>query len=445
MLQITALLSKRVFLIPAWTIIVSLLSCTRKDIQFGESSEDGLTTIALIDTISVNLSSVIQDSFETTGASSFLVGKYSDPYLGIVSTKGFFQMTSPTLVPTIPLTAVFDSLSFIIYPNNYYYGDTSRPQTFYLYELAQDITFSYNNQLFNTSNVPIKPVALGSRTVWIRPASGDSITIRLNDAKGAELFSKLKQASTDVSTSENFVNYFKGISLTNGDNDTTAVYGFKGTMIMRLYYHNTIPYADNQFVDFTLLTNNYSFNQIIANRAGTGLNPSLHGVTEISSSATNNHSFMQAGTGLYLKMTFPSLRSILNAGKIIKILKAELILQPARGSFDENKYKLPPLLHLAATDETNLVGAEVLDSTGGAVQHASPVIDQLYGQYNYYRFDVTTYMSQLLTTAGSEDHGFYLLNDQSAASRNVDRIVLNNALHGTQSSKLLLSVITVNQ
>jgi len=441
--MILTLIRRLILVCACWLI----LSCTRNSIQFGDDPESSYTNIVFTDTISVRLSTVITDSFQTNGATSFLVGKYEDPYLGIVSAKNFFQMTIPSETTDIPSTAQYDSISFIIHPDDYYYGDTSLSQTLYVNELAETITYNYNNMLYNTSNVPVKSIPLGLRTFHIRPSADDSIEIRLNDTKGQELFSKLQQSSTDVTNADNFLNYFKGISLTTANNDITAVYGLQGSagsMLMRVYYHTTIPYPEKKYVEFKSLANDLAFNQVLANRSGTGIVSGGSGITEISSSQTNNHAFLQPGTGLHLKMIFPTLRSIITTDKVVKLLKAELIVRPATSSFD-TKYKLPSQLFLTQTNESNISGAEVLDSTGNSILYASPVVDNLYGENNYYRFNITSYISQMLETAGSEDDGYYLMHNTSPSDMNVSRLIVNNSFYASQGTKLLLTMIIINK
>lgn len=427
-------------------IAMVLICCTRKDIQFGDNPENNYTNIVFTDTVSVSLSTVMIDSFATNNASSLLLGRYKDPYLGIIAAKNFFQLTPPAIIPAIPSSAIYDSVTFIFRPDDYYYGDTTRPQTFYVNELSQSITHTYNNSLYNTSNVPVKPVPLGSKTFRLRPVLDDSVEIRLSDTKGAELFAKLRELSTDVTNSDNFLNYFKGISLSTGGNDTAAIYrvsGTSGVMSIRVHYHTTIPYPVKEYLDFTSLSNEYSFNQILTDRTGTGLVAGGSGLTEIGSLQTNNQSFLQSGTGIYLKMIFPSLRSVITTDKIVKLIKAELFIRPTYLSFDRNKYKLPSSLSLELTDASNITGSPVYDSTGSAIQYVSPVIDDLYGENNYYRFNVTAYINQWMTTAGSEDDGVFVVDNSSAIS--MDRLIVNNAVHGSQSSKLLLYMIIINK
>lgn len=426
----------------------SLYSCTRTTIEFGTIPENNYTNLVYTDTVGVQISTIIEDSFTTNGDTSFLIGRYQDPYLRTVSAKTFFQLTVPSSLPEIPASAKFDSLTFIMRPNDYYYGDTSRTQTIYINELANAISHTYNNKLYNTSNVAVKSPALGAKTMRIKPRGSDSIVIRLSDAKGLELYSKLQQQSADIVSSTDFLNYFRGISIATGDNDTTAVYGLSGSagsLIMRVHYHTTIPYPEDHYIDFTSLANDLSFNQVLTNRSGTGLVPGTTGITEIAAENSDGLSFMQAGSGLYLKVIFPSLRTILGNTNIVKLLKAELIVRPTDLSFDRNKYILPRQLYLIQTDGSNIAGNTVMDSTGSMVQYVNPVIDDIYGENNFYRFNITAYVNQMLTTAGSEDVGFLLNHNSSVTTANIDRLIVNTVSHGGRSSQLLLSLMIINK
>ncbi len=423
-------------------------SCTRNEIQFGDNPESNYTDVVFTDSVSVSLSTIISDSFATNSATSLLLGRYNDPHFGTISAKSFFQMAVPSTIPAIPESARYDSLTFIFYPADYYYGDTSLQQTIYVNELAEAITYSYGSNLFNTSSVPVKASPLGTKTISIRPLSDDSVVIRLSDVRGAELFSKLKAQSTDVTNGDDFLNYFHGISLATGNNDLGAIYGINGaagSMILRVHYHTTIPQPENHFIDFTSLANGYAFNQVLSDRSGTALISTSTGITELPASQTNDLSFLQPGTGIYLKMTFPSLKTILASDKVIKLIKAELFIRPPGNSFDKNKYKLPSQLYLLQTDASNTTGDAILDSTGSGVQYAIPVTDDVYGENNYYRFNVTPYINNMMTTSGGHDDGFFLMHNVSESSMNVNRLVVNNALHGNQSSQLFLHMIVINR
>src|SRR5260221_5050551 len=427
-------------LIACILLFIFCQSCYRNEIEFGNLPDNNYTDIVYIDTVEARLSTVVTDSFVTNNAGSFLLGKYKDPYLGIIAARPFFQMTIPAATVSIPSTAKYDSACFIIHLNKYYYGDTSRAQTIYVNELAEIINYTYNNSLYNTSNFSVKPGALGNKTLKIRPSAGDSIVIRLNDTKGLELYNKLQQQSNEIMNDNNFQNYFKGISLSVNDNDTTAIYGLNGVagnLMVRIYYHTAIPYPENKSVDFISEANSYSFNQVVTDRTGTSLYAATAGTKEFSSEQTNDMAFTQYGTGLLLKMTFPSLKGIITTNKIIKLQKAELIIRSIEQSYDDFKYKLPASLYLAQTNGTNAIGSSVLDSTLSETQNASPVIDEIYGLNTHYRFNVTSYINSLLTNSGTEDAGFFLLENKDML--HVNRAVIGNRKQSLFKTQLLLT------
>ncbi|HEV8283959.1 MAG TPA: DUF4270 family protein [Chitinophagaceae bacterium] len=430
-----------------YVILFSFLgiSCSRNEIEFGNIPDNNYTNLVSIDTVEPRLSTVVLDSFTTGSATSFLLGKYKDPYLGIISARPFFQLTIPAETVSISTTSQFDSACFIIHLNKYYYGDTTREQTIYVNELAQTIDYTYNNNLYNSTNVPAKLDALGSKKVKLRPST-DSIIIRLNNSKGAELFNKLQQRSDEVVSDDGFQNYFKGISLSVNDNDTTAIYGLNGAsgnMILRIYYHTTIPYPENKWVNFPSKSNNYAFNQIVTDRTGTPLHSSTTGTKEFSSEQTNNAAFTQYGAGALLKMIFPSLKGIITTDKIVKLQKAELIIRPLGQSYDNFKFKLPSSFYLVQTNGTNTIGSFVLDSTLSVLQTASPVVDEIYGLNTYYRFNVTSYINSLLINTGTEDAGFFLLENKDPLQ--VNRAVIGNSKQALFKTQLLLTILTINK
>jgi hypothetical protein len=421
-------------------------SCQKKEINFGDDPENNYTRLIYTDTVGVQHSTVVTDSFATNNLSTMLLGKYSDPFLGTVDARNFFRLNTINSSADIPASAVFDSLTFIIRLNHYYYGDTTSTQTISVHELSETITLSYADRLYNTTNVNIKPTALGSRTLRIKPVKDDSVIIRLDNVKGQELFTRIKQRSDDVMNLTSFQNYFKGIRLSVGPNDLTAIYGIKmsDSMVMRLHYHHTTPVFESKHLDFTAETATYAFNQVTPDRSGTGLPSSVVGVKEIPSSQTGGVSYTQDGTGLLLKMTFPGLRNLLSNDDVVRLLKAELIVRPLQLSYDDNRYKLPGQLYLAATNGSNIIGNILADSSGADL-YAKPMIDFTHGENTHYRFNVTGYINELLTTPGTSDYGFFLMEDLSSSIRHVDRAVINNSGQARYRTQLLLNLIIINK
>lgn len=440
--------AKKIFIPFIAAALISLSSCYKKDIQFGTDLGETFINLSSVDTIAVNMSTVVQDSFATNNPATLLIGSYKDAYLGTITGKPFFQLALPSDI-TVENNAVYDSLTFILKPNGSYYGDTSKSHTLSVNEIDQTLYYTYGSQIFNTSSFSIKPTPLGSRTLQFSP-SKDSIRFRLSDSKGLELFNKLKTNAAETSTSTEFLNYFKGLSLSLGAADTSLVFGVNivaDSVKMRLHYHVTIPYPESKYKDFAISKNDLAFNQLISDRKGTKIQASgstgISGLTEYTSAITGNQSYMQSGAGVLLKLTFPSLRSILQLGSTVKLINATLLVKVPGTTYDVYKYKLPANMFLATTDASNSVGSLINDQSGTGVLYSTPQIDYVYNTNATYAFNVTTSINTLLNTAGSAANGYYLLQNYPGNLSTMNRLVANDATHGTMSSQLILSVLTV--
>jgi hypothetical protein len=426
-------------------LYMSLSSCFKKDIQFGTSLGETYTNLLQIDTVAVEMSTVLLDSFTTTAPSTFLLGRYKDDAFGLVSARPFFEIGPPSSV-TMETTAIYDSLEFIFKPNHYYFGDTSQSITFSVNEIAEAIEYSYADEFYNTTDVAVKLVPLGTKTMKVKPSIDSVIKIRLGDTKGLELFNKLVQKSDEVQSADAFTEYFKGIALGVGVNDNAVVYGLKvGTadIIMRLHYHTSSPYHEEHYHDFAFLSNNMYFNQILTDRSQTLLAGNNLKFAEIPAANTGNQAFSQTATGVLLKMTFPTLREILKISSKVQLLNASLELHVAEGSYKTGTINLPDSFYLAQTDGSNDVGSYVVNPSGTSVLFASPQVDHIYNTNATYTFDLTSYIKNYLSTPGSADKGFFLLEDIPQDCAQVNRAIINAVGNGNASSRLILSVVTV--
>jgi hypothetical protein len=423
----------------ALLICITLLqACVKKNIQFGTDLGETSTRIIQVDTLTIDMSTFIVDSFPTNQTTDFLVGRYYDSALGTLTAKPFFQLSLPS-EKTIESNAVYDSINFLIRLNKYYYGDTTKTSTITINELSAPIEYTYNNKLFNTSSITEKPGSLGFVSIKINPTVTDSVVIKLNDAKGLELFNNLKNNSAEINDNASFLKYFKGVSIGFLPVDQSAVYGVQlssSTILMRLHYHTNTPYFERKTKDFKFDSTLY-FNQLLTDRSGSSLALFPRGL--ISSLKTNNHAYTQAASGVLLKMTFPTLRNILQLDPTVKLLKATLKLKVANGSHS-GKYKLPGRLFLSHTDATNLVGNAVT-SSDGSLLYSELVSDNIYDEGSFYSFNLTSYFNTLMTTSGGIDNGFFLMETYPGASAKVNRVVIGDSFTG--ESKLILSLLTL--
>jgi len=176
-----------------------------------------------------------------------------------------------------------------------------------------------------------------------------------------------------------------------------AVYGFRDSIRIRLYYHEPDIIQVGTYVDFPISNKAYQFNNVTANRSGTILsvldslvaNNKDSISSTVASSRTNAASYIQSGTGIETKIQFPYLTQISGLPDYLSILRALLIVKPVMGSYSPTQY-LPSALTLFQTDQTNVLG---LPLTG----NGSLVVDYIYGQNTAYTYDVTTYVKQQIS------------------------------------------------
>jgi hypothetical protein len=109
----------------------------------------------------------------------------------------------------------------------------------------------------------------------------------------------------------------------------------------------------------------------------------------ISSSQTGNKAFLQGLIGLMPKIQFPTLKDLLMENHW-KILRAELILEPVKTSYDI--IKLPKELYLYDTDKHNKINNSLNDASGAQIV-ASLYLDELFKEDTRYTFDITSFIT----------------------------------------------------
>jgi len=124
--------------------------------------------------------------------------------------------------------------------------------------------------------------------------------------------------------------------------------------------------SKNRTFDFVLNNSNFQFNNIAADRSGTNISSAVLGPTkkEAASTLTANLGYSQSASGLYLKISFPNLRNLLQRPDYTKIISAQLIIKPVPSSYN-GQFTLPPQLVAATTDVLNEPGGVLTATSGG--------------------------------------------------------------------------------
>ncbi len=433
---------------PALFIVFMFLvmaSCQKTAIQYGQQYIDnGITNIILIDSITPVVSTVYKDSVITSQTGTLLVGNYQDPYFGKTSSNAYLQLAPPTLADLLN-NAQYDSLVLLMKTSGGYYGDTMLPVTISVNQLSQEIKFAENQFSFsNIASFPVNSTALGTKTFVLRPFTHDSANIRLNDVKGMELYNLIKTKSDILKDKAVFTDYFKGLNISASSNNND--FGFRDSVIMRLYYHQTDLAYQNKYFDFSFDNASLQFNHIAADRSGTPLTALNTLNNELPSTATGNVGYLQSATGIYLKIAFPSIRKLLERTDYVKIIRAQLIVKPLINSFN-GLYPLPPVLLGAQTDGANEPGSPITAVTSGSAQteSGSLFIDNVSGLNTSYSYDVTRYLQQEIATATVNKDGLLLIPAADTRYASFNRLLIGNAQNLKNKLQLNLYYVSVNK
>ena len=424
-------------------VIAAFTACDNEPGRLGVvyNTIDNNYGVVLVDTIKVAASTVLLDSIPTSGTGTVLMGGYSDPKLGVLGAEGYIQVgIGDAWEPED--NAIYDSLVLVMNYSGYYYGDTSTTQTFVVRRITEPFkTYSLpqfwveekqysalyqESSLYNSSTIRYDVALLGSKTVRPRPNSNDSLTIRLDDGLGREWLNLAKNESAAITQLDKFVEYFKGFSIAVSS-VPEAVIGFATDEIkVHLYYRE---YTDEKLVqklhEFPFTTNLSYYTKISADRAGTILETLNNDNYELSAAQTEDEVFIQAGTGVVAKITFPYLRKMIDLDDLLMVNEAKLVIEPVNDSYDET-FSVPRNLTLFETDKSNLPLTQIYaDYNVTEVQKASISIDHEFDKTSGYVFTITQYMQNLLSTEGNLQRGLLITPMSDEINKGVERAYLN--------------------
>ena len=420
-------------------LIIFLASCEKTKIQFGQQYiDDSYTNIILVDTLTPGLSTVYYDSVVTSATGTILAGIYNDNTFGKITAKSFFEVALTTL-NDLANNATYDSLVLMLVPDKSYYGDTNSVSSLSVYQLQNQMVFpAGQTQFYNTTGFATEPLALGSVSNVISPNKTDTVSIRLSDVKGRELFDLYKNKDYVMQSRDNFLNYFKGLQLSPSSTNMNVVYGFHDSVIMRLHYHETNLFAEKKHIDFSYYNNGSTqFNQVKADRSGTPLSIFNSANKEVVSTSTNNSAYIQTLTGFMAKVSFPTLRSLLLRTDYLKILRAELVIKPVKNSYNSIT-PLPPDLYAVSTSKANEISGTVISS-------GSFTMDPLFNENTTYTYDVTTYLQQQILISETNKNGLLILPPNPAYSTRLNRAIIGDEKNKDASMQLKIYYVSINQ
>jgi len=376
--------------------IILLSSCEQESTDIGNEFIKIHSRLTMVDSINVEVSTVLFDSIITSGQENILCGSLSDGEFGYITAKSFFEIATPGSLSSTT-NAIYDSLSFILYSNSYIYGDTTKPYEISVHQLINNYELNDDGYLYNTLGVSYNSNPLGTAIYIPRPNLKPKLTIKLTDNLGLELFNKLITEDDDITTQSHFSSYFKGLTLVPGENNQ-AVLGYQindTSASLRLYYHYSND-NDPTYVDFKYYDLTKQYNQITANRTNTIFSDKSKPILEKISNETSHKAYMQGGTGIAIRIKFPTIKNIQISSKYLKIIKADLIIKPVTKTYS-NTFPIPPKMVLYESNEKNNLGSTILDNSENT-NYGNLNLDYFYPQNTFYSYDITNYINSLINT-----------------------------------------------
>jgi len=425
-------------------IVIAIFGCTKPQIAFQNLGNGSNTpNVVTIDTFAVQVSTVFLDSFTTSGTKSQLLGRYIDPYFGKITSQSYTDIGTPSTLPLITNYSVYDSIQLIMRIDRTFYGDTTQVQRFLVSQLTQVMNYpGTQNAFYNNNSIPYDPAPLGSVDVRINPTAGlttqrigDTIKIKMPNSLGQQLFGLLYRQPDTITNAAIFRGFFKGLTVYPDTSLPGAIYGFKDTMMLRLFYHEPGVVSTPKSTDFGVVNQSTQFNQITADRTGTPTENVNRQTPELQSTASGNEAFLQPITSLYIKLLFPTISNLAGYPDYLAIMKATLEIKPVQGTYSPI-YNLPPLVNLSLTGEGNTIGAQLPVGSGNLT------IDYLYGINTNYTYDITAYIQGAIAqgAVNNAKNGLIIVTPAAAFNTMFNRAVIGNSYNTQKSNQISLKI-----
>lgn len=400
--------------------------------------------VLLIDTLTVDVSTINFDSLVTSNQSRILIGNYTDPILGKVKSESYLELTPDTYnlgssSDTETVNYVFDSIAMILKYNRYYYGDTTKTQTLNIHQLTQKIKPNIDDDSFyNNSTLTHYSNSIGSRTFYPKPIGKDTLNIQMDSVFGKNLFDKLK--NNEITNSDEFNNYFKGIVIKPSTANSSNVVGFTTACVMRMYYKQANSNSEDTYTkDFTIADVSKQFNNISLDKTGTIIENLPDSRGKLSSELTNNSAFVQSGTGVACRIDFPFIKQLKYISEKGAIVDAELIIKPIKNSASA-LYPIKDSLQVYECDHLNRISKILTNSDGSQMLAKLNTTPDEFNENIGYKINIGPFLYQEMKKTYANKSSLILTFPN--ISKGVNRIVLGNQKNAENKLKLKIYYIS---
>lgn len=397
----------------------ALFSCADDSSTYtvGEDFLDIDTRVVITDTLSLTTSTILLDSVSTTNSTRMLIGALQDEEFGNLTSKPFFNLIASSY--DINTSATYDSIGIILYYDRYYYGDTTKVQTYKVHEIIENFEPNDDDDTFyNTSTLKYSDAVLGELTFTPYPNKKDSIYIPIHGEYGSELFSKLQ--NNDINNYDDFYQTYKGLTIVpNADNNLVLGFGRTKT-VLRMYYTLKIGDTDDSdyYKDFTIESSNKNFNSITSERNTTLLNPLKTYTDILETDNTNNFAYIQSGSALNMRVSVPYIKNFNELEQSGTAIGATLKFYPEIKSYESNSIGADSLA-VYIIDKKNRIVNQLIDFNGNTVYAKYNTESSEFNSKNYYSADVTYFIELIQTSSYNLNYSllFQFPNNNNSANK----------------------------
>lgn len=423
MKHIPSLLSYR--LLPLALLVLFATACSKKTERIGDNLQPDQNLIRLMhtDTTSIVAYSELVDTIRTDEPARNLFGSLKDPVFGTTRAGFYTQTRLSTNGHNFGINPQLDSLVLQIAYQGYY-GDTNTTQTMRVYELLDDI---YLDSAYYSSNVRnITQIDLANHSfvpaprtpfIWQEDTLSPAMRVRLSDISTALGEKILNASDTDLESTENFKEYFKGLFVMAEavNSDGAILYYNLNSNLSRLtiYYSNDTD--DSLRYEFFITTSEARYNYFDHNNYADADPAFQNQVLNGDTASGSQKLYTQAMAGVKTKLRFPHLSKMAADGKNVVINEAKLLFRST-----EDTVLTPPSQMVLVKDKGDGTYTVLPDQLEGDAYFGG-----LYkSSVNGYEFRITHYVQDLLLNpAQTDNYGLYFF--VLSASSKADRWVFN--------------------
>ena len=428
-------------------------------LDIGDVFSDNQAVMGYVDTFSLKLSTIKVDSFATSGYQSLFLGYYKDEFAGNVLTELYAPIVNSSRI-TIPENSIYDSLVIVFKPNGVWVGDTVTPKVVNVYRVLQDIEPEYDaeqQKMFNHHRLDRDTTPLATVTLRPNPMRSLVSTARMSDELGQEWFRMILESDDVMSNTEYFLDYFKGLAFLPQTTDFTWGMGFVRTGMLptsnqiedatqleiRLYYRKPTDEEDDSYLTFVLATdgeNSYKYTYLNNDRTGTPFESLKKYDDKVYSSASGSVSCIQTGSGLALRIDFPTLNNLHAVAEYMNIIDARLIIKPKENSFNEDDYQLPSILYAGLTDESNKLISLLSDINGNPV--ASQVVYSGIDNSPFYTFSLVGFVRSRIMSPSDDYNSILIMPSEEECATTFRRLVVDDYTNYGENVQLQVYYLT---